>query len=107
MFGFLTACSAQERMNALERFIEFWYGPRKPEYGESEGRLQPLRLPYPLRCFYAFAGRWPFPKPTVINDDSFFYSGEAADHLYTLDHIKLRSDGRLEFFGEYTGFWTC
>jgi hypothetical protein len=61
MFRFLDAATADERMAELERFIEWWYGPRKPEYGTPADEL--YDLPAPLRRFYAFAGRWPSPDP--------------------------------------------
>jgi hypothetical protein len=58
MFRFLEAKDANERMDELERFLTFWYGPRRPEYGEANESLRRFPLPEPLRRFYAFAGRW-------------------------------------------------
>jgi hypothetical protein len=56
--------TADERLNGLEAFLEFWLGPRRPEYGEPVETLETLHLPSVLRRFYAFAGRWPpaFPR---------------------------------------------
>ena len=51
--------NAEDRLTELERFLEFWLGPRCPEYGESPEKLASMQLPDPLRRFYAFAGRWP------------------------------------------------
>ncbi len=34
MFRFLEARDAAARMEELQRFLEYWYGPRRPEYGE-------------------------------------------------------------------------
>jgi hypothetical protein len=90
-------------MDELGRFLEFWYGPRRPDYGESEERLGRLSLPHPLRLFYALAGRWPSPEPGREMD--YFYTGAAGHHLHDLDHVKLRPDGRLSFFMEYQGDW--
>jgi hypothetical protein len=87
-------------MDELERFIEFWYGPRKPEYSEPEDRL--YSLPDPLRRFYAFAGRWP--APSARQADQFFYTG-TGHHLHDLDSHSVRKDGRLIFFTEYQGDW--
>src|SRR5262245_50289124 len=60
---FLAVATARERMDELERFLTFWYGSRKDKYSEPPSRLQALPLPYPLRRFHAFAGRWPSPDP--------------------------------------------
>ena len=52
MFRFLDASDADGRMGQLERFLEFWYGPRLPAYGEPDAAsLQPA-LPAPLLRFY-------------------------------------------------------
>src|SRR5262245_28382458 len=103
MFRFLAKRSPRTRMDELERFLEFWYGPRQPEYGEPERRLQQLPLPYPLRRFYAFAGRWPSPRPCYPGDT--FYEGHGGHHLRNLDGVKLLPDGKLNFFMEYQGDW--
>jgi hypothetical protein len=51
--------TADTRLTYLERFLEFWLGPHRPEYGEPAENLAKLELPGSLRRFYAFAGRWP------------------------------------------------
>ena len=51
--------TADERLSGLERFMEFWFGPRLPEYGEPAENLVKLALPGSLRRFYSFANRWP------------------------------------------------
>jgi hypothetical protein len=90
-------------MEGLWRFLEFWYGTREPEYGETEERLVRLPLPYPLRQFYAFAGRWPSPVP--VHGMDYFYTGAAGHHLHDLDHVHPGPDGLLRFFMEYQGDW--
>jgi hypothetical protein len=103
MFNLLAASDARSRMDEFERFLEFWYGPRRPEFGEPESRLQILPLPYPLRRFYAFAGRWP--SPGAIEADQWFYQGACMHHLFPLDNLEVNPDGRLRFFMEYQGDW--
>ncbi len=103
MLSLLSATNASERMDALEAFIEFWYGPRLPSYGEPEERLSRLVLPYPLRRFYAFAGRMPYPEEFYAED--FFYTGMGGHHLYDLDLLETQPDGRVLFFNEYQGDW--
>src|SRR5579885_621661 len=103
MFRFLTKRSARTRMDELERFLEFWYGPRRPGYGEPERRLRERPLPYPLRRFYAFAGRWPAPAPSRRGET--FYEGHSGHHLQPLDGVKQLPLGRLNFFMAYQGDW--
>jgi len=91
--------NARERMDELKFFLEFWYGPHRSEYGEPGERLHGLRLPYPLRRFYRFAGRWPAQR-----GNKFFYTGR-GHHLLALDEITEHADGRLTFFMEYQGDW--
>jgi hypothetical protein len=51
--------TADARLTGLERFLEFWLGPRRPEYGEAPEHLAALEIPASLLRFYSFAGRWP------------------------------------------------
>jgi hypothetical protein len=101
-FGLLEAQDPAARMAALEQFLEFWFGPRQPQFGELEPRLERLPLPYPLRRFYAFAGRWPSAEP---ERQELFYTGAAGHHLRPPEGVVLRDDGRLDFFMEYQGDW--
>jgi hypothetical protein len=103
MFRFLDAADADERMDELERFVEFWYGPRRPEFEDAGAGGVYSLLPAPLRRFYAFAGRWPSPDPQ--GDDQFFYTGKGGHHLFPPDRVVLTADGRLKFFMEYQGAW--
>jgi hypothetical protein len=102
-FHLLTATTTDERMAALERFIEFWYGPRRTEFGESEVGTRYPDLPAALRRYYAFAGPWPMAQPQA--DASYFYEGEAGHHLFRPAHLELTAAGRLRFFMEYQGDW--
>jgi hypothetical protein len=102
MFRFLSAANADERMAESERFIEFWYGARRPEFGEPDATSLDPQLPGSLRRFYAFAGRWPSPNLTA--GEEFFYSG-SGHHLLSLDDVSPTKNGRLRFFMEYQGDW--
>jgi hypothetical protein len=53
--------STDARLSGLEAFLEFWFGPRRPEYGEPADVLATIELPAALRRFYGFGGRWPPP----------------------------------------------
>jgi hypothetical protein len=103
LFRDLSAVDTDRRMSELERFIEFWYGPRRPEFGESDAEIRHPELPGALRRFYAFAGRWP--SPASGREGAFFYTGECSHHLLPLDRSGPTDDGRLRFFAEYQGDW--
>lgn len=51
------------RMAGLERFLERYLGPRRPEFGASEDELRSIEMPAPLEQFFRFAGRWPGHNP--------------------------------------------
>lgn len=100
MHELLRALSAQERMDCLERFLEFWYGPRQASFGVPPAELKAKTVPMPLRRLHAFAGRWPHPVHDYIPN---IVSG--ADHLIAWDQLIPRADGKLAFLGEYQGDW--
>jgi hypothetical protein len=102
-FRFEEARSAAERMDELGRFLEYWFGKRRPEYGEPEDRPDRLPLPYPLRRFYALAGQWPSAGPETLE---LFYTGSGGHHLRDLDSVEQQADGKLDFFMEYQGDWS-
>jgi hypothetical protein len=104
MFRFFEAQTAAERMDELEAFLIYWYGKRRPEYGDSEDALNALPLSYPLRRFYAFAGQWPSPEP---NSMEIFYEGGGGHHLRHLEYLEETEDGKLDFFMEYQGDWSA
>jgi len=101
MFAFRTASTASERMNDVEKFVEWWYGPRKPTYGIHDSVL--YGVPYPLKRFYSFAGRWPSPHPRAKDD--FFFTGSNGHHLHPFESVTGLPNDRVNFFMEYQGDW--
>jgi hypothetical protein len=101
--------TANARLTGLERFLEFWLGPRRPEYGEPAENLAKIELPGSLHRFYAFAGRWP---PAFLP-----YCGnrfDVQDRFLPLDQGPwgnvYRSGPYLVFVAENQGVWevaTC
>src|SRR5262245_29040317 len=87
-------------MAELERFLEFWYGPRQPAFGHPDAVRSSKSVPEPLRRLHAFGGRWPHPKhdyiPSIISGPS---------HLMEWALLEPRTDGKLPFMGEYQGDW--
>ena len=91
-------------MGELERFIEFWLGPRQESYGEPESAFQSKQLPDPLARFYRFAGRW----PTVSRDyPGSIHAFSTQDTLLGLGAIESTPDGRVLFAVENQGVWRC
>jgi hypothetical protein len=105
IFRLLEASDPRGRLGELGRFLEYWFGPRRPGFGEPAERVRARALPWPLAWFYEFAGRWP-PGVPGYTLEGFFYTGAGLHHLYPLHRVKPRPDGRLEFHGEYQGDWS-
>jgi hypothetical protein len=91
--------TADARLSGLESFLEFWLGPRHPEYGVPPDELAKRELPEPLRRFYAFAGRWP-PAHPPHSENRF----SVQDSFLPLDSC-YRSGPRLVFVTENQGVW--
>jgi hypothetical protein len=103
-FAFQSASSPESLMDELEKFIEFWLGPRRPEYGEPESSLEKFPLPYPLRRLYAFAGRWPPVHEYYLDEPNVF---SVQDSLRSFTSLKRWEDGKIDFLVENQGCWTC
>ncbi len=102
----MEATTTAGRMDALCRFIEFWLGPRKEDYGESADAVGKFPLPMPLRQIYKFAGRWP--RQDGLNLIPFAVPAFShQDHLWKLDSVKRADDGKLIFLNENQGVWDC
>ncbi len=98
------AVNSTERVEALCRFIEFWLGTRRPEFGEQSEAFVAVALPMPLQRLYEFAGRWPAVDGQSSQQKSAF---DCQDHLVPLDKVEYGSDGRLTFLCENQGCWCC
>lgn len=98
--------TADARQNGLEQFLEFWLGPRRPEYGEPSETLAATELPDPLRRFYGFAGRWPprrlpyFPNRFSAQDILLVPGAAPHGNVY-------RSGDYLVFAIENQGVWVA
>ncbi len=83
--------------SCLESFISRWQGPRKPWFGIAAEKMESVRLPQPLRWFYAFAGEW----PGRYYWDTLFGN---ADCLLGFESLYAR-DGKLVFVVENQAVW--
>lgn len=106
MFNLQDAPTAEARMSALERFIEFWVGPRLPDCGEPTRVLSRFALPEPLRRLYHFAGRW---IPPHLTRHSRFsrHMFSVQDSLLNLEDLQSPADGKLVFLAENQAVWHC
>lgn len=98
--------TTDERLDAIESFIQLYLGPRKPEYGSSDQDLEQIEMPRVLHRFFRFAGRWPGQRV----DSSYANRFCAQDILCSvvakgfapgLEYV----DGRLVFVFENQGVW--
>jgi len=103
MFDFQSKNLAGERLEEMEKFMAFWLGPREPEFGEPGAALAAVRLPGPLRRFYAFAGRWPANEVHPHARGAF----RNQDRLASVSTLEQSDDGKLVFVVENQGNWVC
>lgn len=106
-FHLMEAENAGIRMDALCRFIEFWLGPRKPEYGEPHDKIAGKNLPMPLRCLYEFAGRWPSWDGNMGSGEYCVPAFSKQDSLVALNRLETKEDGKIVFLWENQGNWDC
>ncbi len=96
------------RMAALERFLQRYLGPRRPEFGTPEDELQTIEMPTPLLRFFRFAGRWPGHNPRTPYANRFcmqdtlcaLRKNEYAPTLQLMDNL-------LVFVWENQGVWVA
>lgn len=104
MFHLQDAKSADDRINALERFIEFWVGRRQPHYGEPDDVLAMVELPRPLQRLYRFAGRW-LPDRFSNHPQPPAHMFCVQDELLELAALHTSADGKLVFLRENQSVW--
>ena len=103
-FAFQTASTPDQLMDELERFLIFWLGPWKAEYGEPESALSTQRLPDPLRRLYGFAGRWTREDAETQQTNWVLNTGEGFRRLENLERTRF---GTLFFGDECEQNWSC
>src|SRR5829696_7634569 len=107
-FAFQSATSPAGLMDELEKFIVFWLGPRRPDYGEPESAILSYQLPYPLRRLYAFAGRWPpLTNRNLYGPDLWPNVFSVQDSLRPFSRLRRTEDGKVEFLDENQSCWVC
>ncbi len=99
MFDISGATTVRQRMDELQKFIDFWYGPHDSSYECHELSEE---LPLPLTLFYRLNARRPAVKARVP-DAEFFYEGDGGHHLFSPPNLGLQSTTHVKFFMEYQG----
>jgi hypothetical protein len=100
--------STDARMDALERFLQRYLGPRRPEFGAPEDEVRSIDMPAPLQRLFRFAGRWPGqnPRSTFANR---FCMQDTLCALRAKEHappLQLM-DNLLVFVWENQGVWVA
>ena len=95
-------------MSGLERFLERYLGPRRPEFGASADEVRSVEMPDPLQRFFGFAGRWPGHNPQTPFVNRFCMQDMLCaiarkQRAPALQHL----DGRLVFVWENQGVWVA
>ncbi|HYE20270.1 MAG TPA: hypothetical protein VEA69_17610 [Tepidisphaeraceae bacterium] len=96
--------NADTRLSGLERFLERWYGTRKPEFGHPPTVLDQLQIPGVLRRFYAFAGRWP-PNDERYSDNRFCRQDRFLPLARQAWGSVYRDGSYFVFMAENQGVW--
>ncbi|MEM7454651.1 MAG: hypothetical protein AAF456_09905 [Planctomycetota bacterium] len=88
----------EQLLSILKRFTHRWCIIHEENPGVSEGRLDKVPLPLPLRQLYAFAGE----ALGGIFDSIFSHQ----DHLVPFEQLEI-VDGKLVFVFENQAVWCC
>lgn len=100
--------TTESRMAGLERFLERYLGPRRPEFGESEAEIQAIEMPAPLARFFQFAGRWPGQNPQLPYVNRFCMQDSLCSIRSQRWAPPLESmDDLLVFVYENQGVWVA
>jgi hypothetical protein len=85
--------TVSERLDVLRTLVEYWHGPIQPTDGWPAEELSVLRLPYPLKWWYGWAGRC----RDIMSGQNFLPAPKDPTHPYW----ELQSeDDKLLFYLE-------
>ena len=96
------------RMSGLERFLERYLGPRRPEFGTPDDEVRSVEMPRPLQRFFRFAGRWPGHNPQTPFANRFCVQDTLAG-IVGREYAPAMQvmDDRLVFVWENQGVWVA
>lgn len=90
--------TVHDRLGILQRLVNFWHGPIRPEDGMSEANLTWVPLPLPLRWWYRWAGK----RAEVMSGENHLFVPRDQEREHGQITVK---DGRLFFYSENQGVY--
>jgi hypothetical protein len=90
--------TVHDRLSILERLVNYWHGPIRPEDGMSEADLGGLPLPMPLRWWYRWAGK----RSEILGRQNRLLVPRDFERRYNMLRIN---NGRLCFYDENQGVY--
>ncbi|HJT32142.1 MAG TPA: hypothetical protein VJ783_08865, partial [Pirellulales bacterium] len=87
-----------DRLAILERLVNYWHGPIRPEDAISEADLGGLPLPMPLRWWY----RWTGKRSEILGRQNRLLVPRDFERRYNMLRIN---NGRLCFYDENQGVY--
>jgi hypothetical protein len=105
--------TADARMSGLERFLQRFLGPRRPDFGASADEVRSIEMPAPLQRFFSFAGRWPGhnPQTPLVNrfcmQDMLCALARSPNGGNQWVPMLQYMDNRLVFVWENQGVWVA
>jgi hypothetical protein len=90
--------TVHDRLRILQRLVNFWHGPIRPEDGMSEADLTWVPLPLPLRWWYRWAGK----RPEVMSGQNHLFVPRDQERKH--GQITV-TNGRLYFYSENQGVY--
>jgi hypothetical protein len=90
--------TVHDRLSILERLVNYWHGPIRPEDGMSDAEIGGLPLPMPLRWWYRWAGK----RSEILGSQNRLLVPRDFEHRYDMLRIK---NGRLCFYDENQGVY--
>lgn len=90
--------TVHDRLAILQRLVEFWHGPIRPEDGMSEGELTGIPIPLPLRWWYRWAGK----RSEILSKQNWLFIPHDWERKRGQLTIK---NGRLFFYAENQGVY--
>jgi hypothetical protein len=89
--------TVHERLAILQKLVEFWHGPIRPEDGMSDAEMTSLPMPLPLRFWYRWAGK----RDDMVRQNWILVPRD-FEHRYRMLRVE---HGRLIFYVENQGVY--
>jgi len=88
--------TVEDRLGVLQKLVEFWHGPIRPEDGFSDAELESVPLPMPLRWWYRWAGR----RDEIMSGQNILF--KPVDRYWQLtvegDHLRFYNENQGVYY---------